>query len=56
MSFKEWLEDQIHFDIEPIHNWFLAFDLFNWHLGIFHGPNSIEVCIGPFSVTKQYDY
>jgi hypothetical protein len=56
MTFKEWLSDQVHFDIEVAYNWFIAFDILYWQFGIFHGPNSIEVAIGPFSITKQYDY
>lgn len=56
ISFKDWISDQLQFDIEFRHNWFLAFDFFYWQLGIFHGPSSLEVVIGPFSLTKQYSY
>lgn len=52
----EFLEDQCQFDIEIFKDHFLAFDIFFWQLGVFHGPNSIEVAIGPFSFTKQYNY
>lgn len=56
IKFKEWVEDQVQFDIEIFYNWFLFFDLFDWGIGIYHGRNSIEVVFGPFSITKQYDY
>ncbi len=55
-SFKDLISDQLQFDIEIHPNLFLAFDIFYWSLGIFHGPNSIEYVFGPFSSTKQWDY
>jgi hypothetical protein len=51
---KDWIEDQISFDLEIKKNIFLQFDLFYWDIGIFHSSNSIQYYLGPFSITKQY--